>query len=405
MARSLLLALGAALGPLIQFAATPLLARIYPPAEFGLLALFLSVAGVMVTISCLRYDSVVVLVDDEQLPAAVWVAIASSFFLSLLMLMLTYFGAFQQILSHWEVLGLELWGLPIFGLCGGLLLVGMQLTLRHGQFGLNAAFRSGQTMLFVAFALLWVDMGLVKASVLSGVVVALLVLVYIAKTIPMASVHKVMVVARERSNHPLLLMPTSLLDALALAVPVLLLGATYGAEATGNYSQIQRLVGAPLMLLGLVVGQLFLKRSAEIYRRGESSRSLLWRSVRFLALVAAALVLFLVAVGEYILSWVLGSGWRTDTVFILLVTIPLLCRLIVSPVSSVFITHDSISVGVKWQILYFISTVSVLYFASTNLALEGFLLLYASHEAIAYCIYLSMANRVAQKVREGKAKA
>lgn len=405
MTRSLLLAFGAAFGPFIQFLATPLLARTYPPAEFGLLALFLSVAGVMVAISCLRYESVIVVVDDDQLHAAVWVAMVSALLLSVVLLLLVYFGAFQQMLGQLEALGCELWGIPIFSLCGGLLLVGMQLTLRRGDFGLNAVFRSGQTIAFVALALLWMNIGLVKASVLSGMILALPVLAYIAKTTPAASMSKLRALAYERSNHPLLLMPTSLLDALALAAPVLFIGNAYGAESTGNYSQIQRLVGAPLVLLGLVVGQLFLKRSAEIYRGGESSRPLLWKSIGVLTIPAAALILFLAVAGEYVLIWLLGSGWRTDTLFILLVTVPLLCRLIVSPVSSVFITHGSIGVGVKWQIGYFFSTVCLLYWASANLRLEGLLFLYACHEAVVYCIYLYMADRVAQKVRSDMPKA
>ena len=62
--RAAIVALGVGLGPLVQLLATPLLSRIYAPAEFGHLALFLSVVSIMVTISCLRYEGAIQVVKD-----------------------------------------------------------------------------------------------------------------------------------------------------------------------------------------------------------------------------------------------------------------------------------------------------------------------------------------------------
>lgn len=400
MVRTLVLALGALIGPLAQFIATPLLARAYAPSDFGHLALFMSLAGVLVAISCLRYESVIVVADDAHVPSAVWVSLASAVLLFFALVPIVYSGALGLVFTQLKDLGRDVWGVPAFGLCGGLILIGMQLTLRQGAFGLNAVFRSGQSLIFVLVALLWKDIGLVAASVLGGLVVALLVLAYLIRQMPPVTMSAMLAVARERRHHALALTPTSLLDALAVAAPILFLGSAYGAEQTGHYSQIQRLVGAPLALFGMVVGQLFMKRSAEIFRSGESSRQLLWRSAGILGLAALILTISLASLGELLFGWILGAGWRTDTSFILLVSAPLLCKLIVSPISSVFITHDQIRAGVSWQVAYFISTFCVLYLASANLTFDKFLFAYAFHEFALYGIYLYMAQRVAQKVRE-----
>lgn len=400
MGRALLLALGAGVGPLVQLLATPLLARLYLPSDFGHLALFMSAAGILVAVSCLRYEVTIAVVEDERVPAGVWVAVGSALLLFFLLLLAVGLRVPQMLFPQLAELGREIWGVPIFGVCGGLVLVGMQLTLRRAEFGLNAALRSAQTVLFVLLALLFTDVGLVRSSILSGFAVGLVVILYLIKETPAVGAIELRRVAKDHRQYPLFLMPTSLLDAMALAAPVFFISSAFGVEATGHYSQILRLVGAPLILAGLVAGQLFLKRSGEMYRNGQSSSALLWRSVTALGVVAITTFSFLLVGGEYFLGWILGGAWRVDTPFMSLVTAPLLFRLIVSPVTSVFITHDRVGVGVSWQFGYFISTISVLWIASTNLSFEYFLGVYALHEAVLYSVYLYMANLAAQKIRK-----
>jgi hypothetical protein len=103
--------------------------------------------------------------------------------------------------------------------------------------------------------------------------------------------------------------------------------------------------------------------------------------------------------GEYVYSKLLGQGWKVDDYFLILVTIPLVIRLCVSPISTVFITHDCVTKLSIWQLGYFVSTVSVLYLASSNFSLRDFLVIFALHEMLAYSIYLFMGNLVAQRVK------
>lgn len=399
MRRALLLAVGSGVGPLTQLLATPWLARLYQPADFGNLALFMSAAGIAVTISCLRYETTITTVVDEDVHAGVWTAVGSALALCLMLFLVVAFHVPQILSPQLDELGQKMWGVPLFGICGGFLLVGMQLTLRRAEFKFNAFLRSAQTVLFVLLALLFTDLGLVNISILSATVVALVVILYLIKSVPKVGPRKLWRFAREHTQYPLLMVPTSLLDAAALAVPVFFISNAYGVGATGHYFQIQKLIGAPLVLLAVVAGQLFLKRSGEIYRSGQSSKLLLWRTIGALSLTAGALLVFLTVGGEYLLGLLLGDAWRVDTVFLLLAIAPLLCRVIVSPVSSVFITHDQVGVGVRWQLGYFVSTVSVLYLASIHLPFEYFLAIYALHEAAVYSAYLYMANLASQRIR------
>lgn len=397
--RALLIGVGVGVGPLVQLLATPLLARLYLPADFGRLAVFLSAAGILVAISCLRYEVTIAVVDDEHVPAGVWVAVSSALLLFLILLLVVSLHLPQVLIPQLNVLGEDVWSVPIFSVCGGFVIVGMQLTLRRAEFGLNAALRSAQTVLFVLLALTCTPLGLVKVSALSAIAVAIVVLFYLVKVVSKTGGREICRAAYKYKQYPLILMPTSLVDAMATSSSVFIISWAYGVEATGQYAQIQKLVGAPLVLAAVVAGQLFLKNSAEKYRRHESSKDLLWTYVMRLGLLAVVVVMLVGAGGEYILGFVLGPAWRVDTWFLMLVIMPQLFKLIVSPISSVFITHNRVGPVGVWQVTYFASTLVVLYLAAENLSFEHFLCVYAIHEAVLYSVYLYMANLAAQRKR------
>jgi teichuronic acid exporter len=395
--RTLVVAFGVGMGPLVQLIATPFLARLFTPAEFGQLALFLSSVSVLIAISCLRYELAIAVVEDESVNASVWVALSSTLVLFVVMLLLVAVGIPQALFPAFAALGAEAWGVPFVGASGGIVLVGSYLTLRQSRYYRNAAMRSAQAVLFVAVALGSSNVGLVRASIISSLIVGAVVMVYLLKVISPVAKYQIRSLGIRFRDYPLLLTPTSLLDAVALAVPVFFISTAYGLEATGQYTQIQRLIGAPLILAGVVVGQLFLKQSAELFRSGESSRPLVWKSIGALSIVALAMMAMLFIAGEPLCKVILGDAWRVDMKFLIMVATPFLFKSVISPVSTVFITHNKVGSGVKWQISYFISTITVLYFASRYVIFDSFLIIYAIHEAIHYSVYLLMANLAAEK--------
>ena len=397
--RTLIVAVGVGAGPLVQLLATPILARIYQPSDFGHLALFLAIVGVLVTISCLRFEGAIAVVEDESVNTIAWVALLSAMILFAAVLLLIAFEVPQAIFPAFAALGDEVWGVPLVGVSGGVALVGSYLTLRQGRYLRNALIRSLPSVLFVAIAIGGSSIGLVRANILGALIVGCAVLGYLLVVIAPVSMKMLGPMAQRFRQYPLLLAPTSLLDAAAVTMPIFFISAAYGLESTGHYTQIQRLIGAPMILAGVVVGQLFLKRSGELFREGDSSKPLLWRCVGMLGLGALVMLLVLLLVGEPVCRAVLGQAWRVDTFFLILVTMPFLFKSVISPVSTVFLTHGRVGLGVKWQVAYFVSTISVLYIASKYLSFDSFLIVYAIHEAILYLAYLAMANSVASEPR------
>ena len=402
--RAAIVALGVGLGPLVQLLATPLISRIYAPAEFGHLALFLSVVSIMVTVSCLRYEGAIQVVKDSEVNAMAWTALLSAIFIFLVIVALLLTGIPQQKIESLQILGEDAMWVPVAALCGAMVLIGSNITMREGRYVRNGVIRSSQSILFSIFAIAASGLGLLIANVLASVVVGVALLYYLLVGIRKISFTEIKRVARKYLEYPLLVAPTSMLDAAALTMPVLFISGSYGFESTGHYTQIQRLIGAPIIMAGIVVGQLFMKRSGELFREGRSSRKLLWKSIGVLSAGAIVLLIGLAIFGEVVSRAILGDAWRVDTKFLVIVITPLLFRAVISPITTVTLTHGMAKIGTLWQVYYFVTTYFGLLYAAKTMNFENFLIFYAIIEIVAYLLYLMLADQVASRFSGGYAK-
>ena len=276
--------------------------------------------------------------------------------------------------------------------------------MREGRYVRNGVIRSSQSILFSIFAIAASGLGLLIANVLASVVVGVALLYYLLVGIRKISFTEIKRVARKYLEYPLLVAPTSMLDAAALTMPVLFISGSYGFESTGHYTQIQRLIGAPIIMAGIVVGQLFMKRSGELFREGRSSRKLLWKSIGVLSAGAIVLLIGLAIFGEVVSRAILGDAWRVDTKFLVIVITPLLFRAVISPITTVTLTHGMAKIGTLWQVYYFVTTYFGLLYAAKTMNFENFLIFYAIIEIVAYLLYLMLADQVASRFSGGYAK-
>lgn len=387
--------MGMGIGPLVQLISMPWLSRIYSPTEFGYFALFVSTVSILSTISCFRYEVAIPVVEDSLLKATTTVALISALATMLLVTFFLLSGGLQHLYPFLNEFGLQIWWIPIAASCSGTMLLVYYLTLRRGEFILNATMRSLQPIIFLLLALFFSRYGLLSAQIVSWLLVVFVGLFYLARDILPFQKKLLWKTAIRFRRYPILLMPTSLLDILALMLPIFLINSAYGSEVVGNFSQLQRLVGSPLLLLSVAMGQVFFIDSGHMFRSKKSSEALMWKTLYTLSGCGILLMMILAIKGEVICRLMLGDGWRIDTLFILLVSTPIIIRAVVSPISTIFLTHHRTDIGVKWQIGYFITTSLVLYFSSHLLKLEGFLMVYGIHELIMYSLYFGLAKHVA----------
>jgi O-antigen/teichoic acid export membrane protein len=125
--------------------------------------------------------------------------------------------------------------------------------------------------------------------------------------------------------------------------------------------------------------------------------------VSHFVLSLSGLALFVMAgvalVGQPLLQSLIGEDWRTDTGFLLIALLPVICRVIASPVSSVLILTHSLAMLGAWQIGYFITTATVLLASASWLDFDGLLVALAISEFALYGIYLVLSIHAVRRAR------
>jgi O-antigen/teichoic acid export membrane protein len=379
-------AIGTGLGQGLVVLATPYLARRYAPAEFGTLALLMTVSNISLALGCLRYDIALPSSKEEDVRGLLIVS----------MLMATALGVLSG-LAALVLTGTRVAASPAGGLISHPLLVGTCVTLvgfyqatsawllRRGGYRAFAAMRLSQGGGFSALAALPAP-GLLWAHVVSfGAGLAGAVQALRRGGERDASW---LGVGRRYATFPVLNLPGAVLDVVGYSISIWVVATFYGRSAAGEYSQVQRLIGAPLMLTSISLGQILLKHTAELMHDRAQMRVLLARLLRVLVAMAGAALLVLWFAGKPVLSLILGSKWQISREMVMLLGVAVFVRACVSPLSTALLTLRRFGLILGWQAAYFCSASLVMPLVAARMQFHEYLRFYAIHESVFYGAYL-----------------
>lgn len=386
-------ALGTAIGQGLVLAATPWLARLYNPAEFGSLALLLTASNIASAIACARYDLALPSASEPEAPLLMRVACISAVLSGTLVLvgmsLAVMLGAI--LLAPFNTV----WLIPLCVVLVGFQQAAIGAATRECRYADIGAIRVGQGAAFVAFAAFPV-FGLLFAHTLSFAIS--LPTVFKRLTGDSASLKQVVALAKEKKEFPILSLPGALLDVVGYSVCIWIVVYYFGTYDAGQYSQIQRIVGAPLMLAAMSIGQVLFRTSVDVMDNRARMYTLFHQMLLVAALIALSVVTMTALFGESILDWLLGSQWRVDTAFVLPITIAVTVRACVSPLSTMLVSLNRFDLALKWQSIYFLTSVIVFSSAAAALDISSFVLVYAVHEVLLYGLYILIIAKAIRSI-------
>lgn len=324
-------------------AASPVLSRLYDPTDFGVLAVFMSLLTIAFVVVALRYDQAIALPQDPArgvavLGAALAAVVAVSGLSAVLVL------AFREPVA--ELVGepsLAPWLLllPVTLLGAGVYQCLVGWAVRQRETGVI-----GRTRLTQAVAQLGVQLaaGIVApgpGGLIGGVVVGRAAgsgrlavgALRRGQLRPRPTRRDVLHVARRYRRFPLLGAPAALCNATAVELAPIVLAAGFDAATAGLFLLGNRLVGAPLNLVGQSVSQVYSSRFAAALRtRPADVLALFQKTTRLLALLGAVPALVLLAAGPELVALVLGEQWREAGVYARLLAPMFWAQLAVFPI-------------------------------------------------------------------------
>ena len=333
---------GIMVGQLILVASSPLLTRIYTPAEFGILALFTSFTTIIGTVVCLCYEFGIPVVKRRPAAASmVGVAIVVAATIALLLVLVTALaGPTLARLMGAPSLAPFLWLVGPVMLAHGIAVPLGAWFLRHGVFkrAINKPLQFGSqvaTQLALGFA------GFGAAGLVVGYCVGYLArLLYLLGSLPRPDrrllfrprPRRMWAVARQHWVYPVFSMPSYLLQSSTQMLPTVLLAVLYGPVAAGWYSLAQRMLELPVRLLSQSTSSVYLHEvsrgdPAEVYR-------LFLRTSRRFLLIGLAGMLPLLLVAPWLFGLAFGADWREAGIMVQCLIPSQLTRFVVVPVAQ-----------------------------------------------------------------------
>jgi O-antigen/teichoic acid export membrane protein len=333
---------GTAFSQLIGILALPILTRLYTPQDFTVLATYISILGLLLSISCLRFEIAIPLPKEQKDAIHLFaLSIISLFCIVLLTIIAVTLGAnVVNVLTN-QLLEEYLWLLPLGVLFGGMYSTLSYWMIREKKFPLVARTRmtqaiSGATTQIGSGYLGITPVGLLLGQVLnSGAGIFSFVKVFVKEYKPLLSkisLSKLTSLFKQYERFPKYSTWEALMNSAGIQIPILIIATlAIGAEA-GFLMLAMRILSAPLGLIGNAVSQVYLSEAADKYDNGYL-KDFTVKTILVLAKLGI-LPLFLAGIlAPYVIPVVFGNAWQRTGVLISWMIPWFFMQFITSPVS------------------------------------------------------------------------
>lgn len=370
------LASGTVGAQLVTVLASPLLTRFYTPEDFGVLAVFIALLGVLSVVSSVRYELAIPLARTAAealniLVLAVSINIVCSLAIGLLLL-----GLHENILRLLDVplLAPYLWVLPI-----GVILVGTYRALtfwavREKTFSVIAQTKLTQAILSVGTQLAvgvahGGPLGLVTGQVISQsagmMVLGRRLFERFGDFKRFIRRRRLAASAIRHARFPKFDLAAAAINTTAANLPQFLLAALFAPAVAGYYLLAWRVVSMPVAVLGQAVGHALYANAREAAGKG-CLFGFVWRIAGILALLMVVPLTALFAWGEQLFLLIFGPDWGTAGCYAGWLIVGAAVQFIYSPISLMLLATNSQHVNLAIQMIILVGKLGAIFFGYLN---------------------------------------
>ncbi len=362
---------GTTIAQAIPIAISPILTRIYTPEDFGVFALYVSLASVMSVVATGRYELAIMLPKkDEDAMNVVVLSIAIAFLVSFISLVIVsvFNESITGLLGNPEI-SKWLYFIPLT-----VLLTGMYQSFNYWlnrkkyykKLAEGKIWRSGTT----AVTNLGMGAGhtgcsgLIVGSVFGQVFATFILgkLVWISYLNKMIHIdrYRIFTLFKKYKNFPIFNVPNALIDAVRLSGINILIARFFTVGILGQFSLAWKMVQVPVSLLGGSMAQVFFQEISQTQDVQLYEKVIRFLKKSFLAALPIFITIYLFA--PEIFSFVFGEKWKLAGEAASVMAPWLFLNFMSMPLANIFIVMNRQEIVLGVSIVYMLVPLSVIYF-------------------------------------------
>lgn len=348
---------GTAFAQILTIAMTPIITRIYPPEEYGILSVYVSLLALLSIGASLDYQKAIPIAENDQ---SAYNLIGASF-----LILLTFFAALSLFLVFWgkQVINLlnseslidYMYFIPFGVLFVGSYNIILHWSLRTKDFNtvartkINQSVASNFSMIGLGLTGLGPS-GLILGHIIgqSGGITRLSAPLIkrrreFVKAVKWSEIKKLW---SRYIKFPLYSAPSNYVYTAGSQVPVIILTALFGTAAAGFYGLANSIVNLPISLIAISVSQVFYSEIARIGRSNPNKiKSLSLKLSSKLALIGLAPLLVFVVLGPWLFTVVFGEHWYDAGVYARILAFVAYSHFIILPLGRVLEVIEKQNIG------------------------------------------------------------
>ncbi|MHB2266550.1 lipopolysaccharide biosynthesis protein [Aliihoeflea sp. PC F10.4] len=323
-------------------AASPILARLYSPDDFGIYAVFLAILSIAAPVVSLRYEQAIILAGNDVDAANVTAvsALATLLVSALLAVPLVLYASEIAGILRTPALIAVLPFLPIALLLIGAFQILNAACLRVGAYGLIAQTRAVRATAIVGAQI--AAHGLGGAGAIAGHLVGMLFgiasqLRLLKRSLSMGAVSMPLMTKLAYDFRGLPLWSWGPLAAsIGAHLPVIIFGLLFSIGFAGLFAMATRVLAAPVQVVGDAIADVFFRDGAAAYREGRLG-SLTTSIAIKLTLIAAVPTMILIVAAPWLFRIAFGEEWIEAGTIARWLAPSLLVTFVAGPLSRVLV--------------------------------------------------------------------
>jgi O-antigen/teichoic acid export membrane protein len=357
------------LGQILGIIASPILSRLYSPADFGIYQLVFSIVSLITIVACLSYNGAINLAKkDEDAATIVILCLYLTIIITCISAVLLWiFSALIENVLKAPGLSSYLFLVPFAVIASSIAAILYSWLSRRQQFGTIAQANlsssvTGKTASIGLGLLSPSPFGLICGPIINDTTICLVSLRKTLVDFPLfrkVSFDKIRQVAIRYKKFPQFSTGSSLMSVAASQCIPFMLAVSFSPVVVGFYAMTYVIITLPLKLMGNSLSSVFYQKACEEKNRTGSIIHVMKSVNTRLISIGMFICLILMIIGPELFSFVLGAKWLTAGIYAQILAPWFFVVFISTPLGSIFNVFEKQGASLGFNVVLLISRIIV----------------------------------------------